>query len=176
MPVIYFILEIFGVLSGILVQQNKYGRSLFLAIYYCLNGDEKVLNFTKTMALLVFAVSYISILIKLFFSKEASKISWTKLMKTYQVFLLIFTFGLITNFNPWYVIWLFPTIWWQKAKTIRNTMYVSLGVINSYAITYATKVDDETVGIPYLIVMLLTIAILEIGRQIYQKIKKEKRG
>lgn len=155
------------------MQQNKYGRSLFLAIYYCLNGDEKVLNFTKTMALLIFAVSYISILIKLFFSKEASKISWTKLMKTYQVFLLIFTFVLITNFNPWYVIWLFPTIWWQRAKTIRNTMYLSIGVMNSYAITYATKVDDETVGISYLIIMILTIAILGVAQEIKKKRKIE---
>lgn len=125
------------------------------------------------MALLIFAVSYISILIKLFFSKEASKISWTKLMKTYQVFLLIFTFVLITNFNPWYVIWLFPTIWWQRAKTIRNTMYLSIGVMNSYAITYATKVDDETVGISYLIIMILTIAILGVAQEIKKKRKIE---
>lgn len=155
------------------MQQNKYGRSIFLAIYYCLNGDEKALNLIKMLALLIFAVSYSTILLKLFFNKEANKMRWTNLMKTYQVFLLIFTFGLITNFNAWYVIWLFPTIWWQKAKTIRNTIYLSMGVINSYAITYATKVDNETVGIPYLIIMIVTVAILAIAQEIKKKRKIE---
>ena len=94
-----------------------------------------------------------------------------KTMKTYQVFLMIFTFVLITNFNPWYVIWLFPTLMWQKAKNIRYILYLSLGAINSYAITYLTKIDDETVGIPYLIIMILTIAILELVRRTIKRIK-----
>ena len=92
-------------------------------------------------------------------------------MKTYQVFILIFTFILITNFNPWYVIWLFPTLMWQKVKNIRLTLYLSFGAINSYAITYLTRIDNETVGIPYLIVIILTIAILEMLREINKRIK-----
>ena len=159
------------VLSGIFVQQNKYGRSIFLAIYYLLNGDEKALSLVKIFTLGIFAISYIAIVLKLFFSKNARQLTFTKTMKTYQIFLLIFTFVLITNFNPWYVIWLFPTLIWQNAKNIRYTLYLSLGAINSYAITYLTKVDNETVGIPYLIIMILTIAILEISRRIKKELK-----
>lgn len=159
------------VLSGIFVQQNKYGRSIFLGVYYFLNGDEKALSLIKTITLSIFAISYITIVLKLFFSKDAKQLTFIKTMKTYQVFLLIFTFVLITNFNPWYVIWLFPTLMWQKAKNIRYTLYLSFGAINSYAITYLTRIDNETVGIPYLIVMIITIAILELLRRIIKRIK-----
>lgn len=159
------------VLSGIFVQQNKYGRSIFLAIYYLLNGDEKALSLIKIITLSIFAISYIAIILKLFFSKNIRNITFRKTIRTYQTFLLIFTFILITNFNPWYVIWLFPTLMWQKAKNIRYTLYLSLGAINSYAITYLTKVDNETVGIPYLIIMIVTILVLETIRRVKMKQK-----
>jgi len=84
--------------------------------------------------------------------------------------------SLITNFNPWYVVWLFPTLFWQTSRNIRYTLYLSLGALNSYAITYATKIDNETVGIPYLIIMITTIVMLEIGRQIVQKLKIKKQN
>lgn len=165
----------FRVLSGIFVQQNKYGRSIFLGIYYLLNGDEKMLSLIKILSLVIFSFSYIAILFKLFFAKDSNKIRFNKLMKTYQMFLLIFTFVLITNFNPWYVIWLFPTLFYQKAKNIRYTLYLSMGVIYSYTITYATKIDDESVGIPYFLVMVITILVLELIRQTKIKFKDVKR-
>ena len=90
-------------------------------------------------------------------------------MKTYQAFLLVFTFLLITNFNSWYVIWLFPTLFYQKSKNIRYTLYLSMGVIYSYAITYSTRIDDETVGIPYFLVMVFTVVLLELMRNIKRK-------
>lgn len=162
------------VLSGIFVQQNKYGRSIFLGIYYLLNGDEKALNLIKILSLAIFAVSYITILFKLFFTKDSNKIKFSKLIKTYQIFLLAFTFVLITNFNPWYVIWLFPTLFYQKAKNIRYTLYLSMGVIYSYTITYATKIDNETVGIPYFLVMVITVILLELARIKFKDIKIER--
>ncbi len=157
------------VLSGIFVQQNKYGRSIFLILWYLLNGDDKALALIKIISLVIFGISYLAIVLKMFFGKNTEQLSFRNTMRMYQIFLLIFTFVLITNFNPWYVIWLFPTLMWQRAKNIRYTLYLSFGVINSYAITYATKVDDETVGILYFIVMVLTVIVLEVIR----RIKKE---
>lgn len=162
------------VLSGIFVQQNKYGRSIFLGLWYLLNGDEKALGLIKMITLVIFAISYIAIIMKMFFSKHSKDISFIKTIKTYQIFLLVFTFVLITNFNPWYVIWLFPTLIWQKAKNIRITLYLSLGALVSYSITYATKVDNESVGIPYLILMISTVLILYVLREIKKEIKKIK--
>lgn len=163
-------------LSGILIQQNKYGRSIFLVIYYLLNGDERAIGMIKMITLAIFAASYIAIILKLFFDPKASKITFRGTIQIYQVFLLLFTFVLITNFNPWYVIWLFPTAFWLKSKQIRYIAYLSIGAINSYAITYASKIDNETVGIPYLMIMLFSIAILEVGREISKKLKIEKKS
>ena len=148
------------VLKGIFIQQNKYGRSIALGLWYLLNGDEKILNIIKILELSAFAICYIAILAKMFFSKNAKNLTFKRALQTYQIFILIFTFILITNFNSWYVIWLFPTLMWQKAKNIRNTLWLSFGAINSYGITYLTKVDDESVGMIYLITMALTVAIL----------------
>ena len=63
---IFYIRDV-QVLSGIFIQQNKYGRSIFLAIYYLLNGDEKALSLIKIITLSIFAISYIAIVLKLFF-------------------------------------------------------------------------------------------------------------
>ena len=155
------------VLSGIFIQQNKYGRSIALALWYLLNGDEKAMNIVKIASLSIFAFCYISIVYKMLFSKNTEKISFIKTMRIYQIFLLIFTFILITNFNAWYLIWLFPTIMWQKSKNIQDTLSLSLGVMLSYAISYATKIDNETVGIQYLVIMFIPL----IARRIIKFLK-----
>ena len=147
------------VLSGIFIQQNKYERSIPLALWYLLNGDENAMNIVKIASLAIFAFCYISIVYKMLFSKNTEKISFIKTMRTYQTFLIIFTFILITNFNPWYLIWLFPTIMWQKLENIEATLSLSLGAIMSYAITYATKIDSQKVGIPYLLIMILPLVV-----------------
>lgn len=161
-----------NVLAGIFIQQNKYGRSIFLGIYYLLNGDQNILRVAKIIALGIFAISYVTIVLKLFFTNKTKELRFSKLMRVYQIFLFLFTFVLITNFNAWYVIWLFPTLFFQKAKNIRYTLYLSAGVIYSYAISYATKIDNETVGIPYLIVMMCTVIVLSYVRKNNKKVKQ----
>lgn len=161
------------VLSGIFIQQNKYGRSIFLILWYLLNGNAKVLDLIKLVALLIFACSYIGIVLKLFFNKNNRKINFIKTMRVYQIFLVIFTFVLITNFNPWYVIWLFPTLFYQKAKNIRLSLYLSYGALTSYGITYLTGIDDETVGIHYLMIMIISILVLEIINSKLKEVRKD---
>ena len=161
-----------NVLAGIFIQQNKYGRSIFLGIYYLLNGDQNILRVAQIIALGIFAISYVTIVFKLFFTNKTKELKFSKLMRVYQIFLFLFTFVLITNFNAWYVIWLFPTLFFQKAKNIRYTLYLSAGVIYSYAISYATKIDNETVGIPYLIVMICTVIVLSYVRKNNKKVKQ----
>ena len=162
------------VLAGIFIQQNKYERSIMLALWYLLNQDEKIMSIIKAILLSIFTISYISIICKLFFSKNASKITFRKTMQTYQTFLFIFTFILITNFNAWYVIWLFPTIMWQKAKTIKTTLYISIGVIASYAVTYFTKVESRESGISYFIIIAgVSMGTVLIGN-LLKKIKNKR--
>ncbi len=164
------------VFSGIFIQQNKYERSLFLFLFYFLNQDEKVLHVLKIFVLCIFVLAYGSILLKLFRNKQGKKITFRNTIRTYQSFLLLFTFVLITNFNAWYVIWLFPTLMWQKAKAIKTSLYLSWGVLNSYAITYATRIEGRKIGMWYFGVMLLTVLILCIVQKIQKARKKSLRN
>ena len=161
------------VLAGIFIQQNKYERSIMLILWYLLNKDETVMSIIKTIVLVIFALCYISIICKLFFIKNSQTIAFRKNMQTYQIFLIIFTFILITNFNAWYVIWLFPTIMWQKAKIIRTTLYLSIGVIASYSVTYFTKVETRESGIQYLIIIIVVLVGMLLGHNFLKKKRNE---
>ena len=94
-----------------------------------------------------------------FFAKEQD-IKWRKMVRAYQILLLAFLFFVITNFNSWYIMWLFPTIFWQRKNNIKMTACLGIGSILAYSLTYATLRDDETMGIPYLICMLGSTLLL----------------
>lgn len=145
-----------SVLSGIFIQQNKYSRSLTLMLLQILNifnMDIKILDIIKFAILIVFIFVYGIVVLKLFFNKNLKEIKLQHILRKYNVFILIFTFILITNFNAWYVLWVFPTIMWQSPKTIRLLLYLSIGALLSYTVSYATHIDDESVGYIYFATM-----------------------
>ena len=149
----------FSVFAGIFIQQNKYTRSLFLGLWFLLNGNETILDIVKMVVTGLFAITYILVVAKFFFAKEQD-IKWRKMVRAYQILLLAFLFFVITNFNSWYIMWLFPTIFWQRKNNIKMTACLGIGSILAYSLTYATLRDDETMGIPYLICMLGSTLLL----------------
>lgn len=161
-----------AVFSGIFVQQNKYARSLFLGVWYLLQGNIEQVDILKNGLLILFIIAYVIILLRLLFTKEERKLRFIPLMRIYQIFLWIFTFILITNFNSWYIMWLLPTMFWQKGRQMKMTTYVSIGSILAYAISYATMKDDESVGIPYFIFMVGTAILLYFAGKNKKKVSK----
>lgn len=164
--VVFYMLYIkdISVLSGIFIQQNKYSRSFALILLQLLNVfnmDPQILYVIKNMLLTIFVIAYIVVVAKLFFNKNLKEMSFQKVLRKYNIFIILFTFILITNFNAWYVLWVFPTIMWQKSKMIKNLLYVSVGTLLSYTISYATHIDDESVGFIY----LATIIIVTVGME-----------
>lgn len=153
-------LKDFNVLAGIFVQQNKYGRSIFLILYNMLSRNEQIIKYIKYIVLGIFTILYVIVVFKLILRKDLKNIQLREIFRKYNTFIFIFTFVLITNFNPWYVLWLFPTIMYQKSINIKLILYISFGAILSYSITYATKIDNESVGWIYLLTMILTPAIM----------------
>ena len=163
-----------SVFAGVFIQQNKYTRSLFLGLWFLVNGNETILNIIKIVLTVLFVIAYIAVVFKFFFAKE---ITWRKMMKSYQILLLIFLFFIITNFNSWYIMWLFPTIFWQRKAMVKITACMGIGSILAYSLTYATLVDDETMGIPYLICMVgSAILLYNLGTFASKLHKKEKRS
>lgn len=112
----------FNMFLGLFLQQDKYNSSLFYLLYKVFDGDIDILDKLKKFALGLFAIGYVYVVIKLLISK---KVTLHESLKKYNVILLIFTFVLITNFNSWYLLWIFPSVFFLKGKSVRNILYLS---------------------------------------------------
>ena len=146
-----------SVLMGVFMQQAKYNRSIFYLLYELLGKNMQVIPVIQNTSLAVFAIYYIYVVIKILISKD---IRIHSIMKKYNFILLIFTFILITNFNPWYILWFYPTIFYLKGKSIKNILHVSYAAEMGNLISFALWSEIQTLGITYFITMLLlTIAL-----------------
>ena len=146
-----------SVLMGVFMQQAKYNRSIFYLIYELLGKNMQVIPVIQNTSLAIFAIYYIYVVIKILISKDIRILT---VMKKYNFILLIFTFILITNFNPWYILWFYPTIFYLKGKSAKNILHVSYAAEMGNLISFALWSEIQTLGITYFITMLLlTIAL-----------------
>jgi len=123
LPYLLYIRDL-QVLSGIFVQQDKIAKSMYVILRQYFSNIPNVITYVKTFLLTGFIAIYLFTCIELLFKKQ---IKFDKEIRNYQKFIMIFLFLLITNFQPWYIFWLFPCIMWQKARDIklitRNSYY-----------------------------------------------------
>ncbi len=123
-PYFIYIRDI-NVFAGLWEQQSKVAKSLYLV----LRETFKNVNYKITQYLLVgfayiFSIKNLCLLFK-------PNIKIKKEMTHNLYFVMIFLFVLITNFQPWYIMWLFPLMIWQKASNIK--LIVQTGLISMYA-------------------------------------------
>lgn len=156
-----------SVLMGLFIQQSKYNRSIFYLIYELTGQNVKVVSLMQNFALLAFAVYYVYVVIRILISK---KINMHQIMEKYNFILLIFTFVLITNFNPWYIMWLYPTIFLIREKSIKNILYLSYTCEIANLLSFALWSEKQILGIPYFIIMIGGAIILNMANRV--KIKK----
>lgn len=148
----------FQVILSVLGQQEKYNRSIFFVLYYFLrDSNMNIVTTIQTIVFVVFAGFYVYTVIKLLTQKE---INFYQIIRKYHVILLIFTFIVITNFNAWYVMWLFPTILWLRGKSIKMVLNVSYACTIANIMNFALFSEDEKLGIPYIIIMFAVTIIL----------------
>ena len=156
-----------SVLMGLFIQQSKYNRSIFYLIYELTGQNVKVVSLMQNFALLAFAVYYVYVVIRILISK---KINMHQIMEKYNIILLIFTFVLITNFNPWYIMWFYPTIFLIRGKSIKNILYLSYTCEIANLLSFALWSEKQILGIPYFIIMIGGAIILNMANRF--KIKK----
>ncbi len=156
-----------SVLMGLFIQQTKYNRSIFYLIYELTGQNVKVVSLMQKFALLAFAVYYVYVVIRILISK---KINMHQIMEKYNIILLIFTFVLITNFNPWYIMWFYPTIFLIRGKSIKNILYLSYTCEIANLLSFALWSEKQILGIPYFIIMIGGAIILNMANRV--KIKK----
>lgn len=146
-----------SVLTGVFIQQAKYNRSIFYLTYELFGKNMQAIQYVQNIALAVFAIYYIYVVIRILISKY---IRLHEIMKKYNFILFIFTFVLITNFNPWYILWFYPTIFYLRGKSIKNILHVSYAAEMGNLVSFALWSEIQTLGITYFITMLvLTIAL-----------------
>ena len=146
-----------SVFAGIFMQQGKYNRSIFYTLYEYLG--EGTVQIIQNIALGIFAIFYIYICIKLLLQKE---IKFYQVIKKYNFILLIFTFILITNFNAWYIMWLYPTMFWLKSKSQETILALSYSSQIANFASFALWSEEAWLGIPYLIIMIIGAGIIKL--------------
>lgn len=111
-----------SVLNGISTMQNKITKNFYLILIATLKNPILV-NKIKGILLITFIALYTIYCLKLLNMKE---IKFSKIMKEANSFLVMFIFLLITNFQPWYMIWLYTTFMWQKKENIKLIVTATL--------------------------------------------------
>ena len=157
-----------SVFAGLFTQQGKYNRSIFYILYeYFEIGTVQIL---QNVCLGVFAIFYVYICIKLLLQKQ---IRFSQAIRKYNIILLIFTFILITNFNPWYIMWLFSTMFWLKGKSQETILALSYSSQIANLLSFALWSEEAWIGIPYLFIMTIGAGVIKL---LNTKIEKTEDG
>ena len=102
-----------GVLLAMLPQTERYSKSIYVVLAII---NPHLMNIVKEIFIVTFLFLYISFCFEFLLKK---KINIFYMLRKYNIILILFLL-ILTNCQQWYLVWLFPTIMWQKSKTIRN--------------------------------------------------------
>ena len=166
-------LKDFQVILTVLGQQEKYNRSIFFILYYFLRDNNmNIVTTIQTITFIAFTIFYVYVVIRLLLQK---KINFAQTIRKYNVILFIFTFIVITNFNAWYVMWLFPTVFWLKGKSIKIVLNLSYACTIANIMNFALYSEDEELGIPYFIIMVAVTILLSLDKKKELTLKKKEK-
>ena len=106
----------------------------------------------------IFVVSYVAVVFKLIFKPDKT---FSKTMRKYYIFIVLFTLVIMTNFNRWYLLWLFPTIFLIRGKHVKLLLYFSYAILASIFFTFYI-LEIEKMGDLYITLFILLTLILVI--------------
>ena len=145
----------FQVFSGLLIQQQKFAKNFYIIILEYFKEPPGLAKTINDILLKGFVIIYFFKCVTLLFKKN---IKFREEMQVANYFLMAFTFLLITNFQPWYIMWLFPLMMWQKANNIRLIIQISL--ISQFANSVFLAYDEGwRNGVPFTFLMVLLVQL-----------------
>ena len=147
-----------GSLTNPWIQQSKYNSSLMYIIYLLSNKNMKFMAIIDKIVLAVFVIAYVIVVFKLLFKPEKT---FCKTMRKYYAFIAIFTLIIMTNFNRWYLLWLFPTIFLIRRKQTKLLLYFSYATLASIFFTFYIM-EIEQMGNFYIMMFIILTTILVI--------------
>ena len=150
--IMFYLLYIqdFNVFSGLFIQQEKIAKSFYVITEYFTEPDglaSKINSFLLKAFIIIYFFTCVIILNKKY-------IKWQKEIQKANYFIIAFLFLLITNFQPWYIMWLFPCFMWQKSKDIKLIIQISLisQIANSVFLAYG---EGWKYGTPFTFIMII---------------------
>lgn len=149
-PYIFYVRDA-QVLSGLFVQQEKLAKSFYIILTEYFKEPDISATTVNHILLGAFTIIYFFTCIVLLNKKE---ICLRDEMKKANYFVMAFLFLLITNFQPWYVIWIFPLLMWQSAENIRWIPQIAIitEFANSIFLTYGEGWQN---GVPFTFILIV---------------------
>lgn len=165
-PYLFYIRDL-DVFAGILTMQTRFAKNFYIVIEEFF-GPSNLKALINKFLLVIFIYTYALRCLVLLFKQ---KIKFNKEAKEVQYFLIAFLFLLITNFQPWYIMWLFPLLMWQSSKNMKLIIQISLisQFANSIFLAYTENWKN---GTPFTFCMLLGVVICIGLNNIKKKRKK----
>ncbi len=147
-----------NVLNGLATQQDKLAKSIYTVISEYFTEPEGLVTLINKNIFKIFVIIYFFACVIILNKRN---IKFRKEIQKANYFIMAFLFLLITNFQPWYIMWLFPCLIWQKAEDIRLIIQISLisQFANSIFLTYG---EGWRYGTPFVLFMVIgtLIAVL----------------
>ena len=157
------------VLNGIMTQQEKFAKNFYIILMEYFDIPNLVSN-VNTVFLISFIIIYSFTCLTLLYKKQ---IKFREEMRKTEYFLIAFLFLLITNFQPWYIMWLSPLMMWQNKNMIQ--LIVQIALISQFANSvFLINGEGWRNGTPFTFFMLLGIFVCLNLRNIFPKPIKPK--
>lgn len=151
--IMFYLLYIqdFNVFSGLFIQQEKIAKSFYVIIIEYFTEPDGLASKINSFLLKAFIIIYFFTCVIILNKKY---IKWQKEIQKANYFIIAFLFLLITNFQPWYIMWLFPCFMWQKSKDIKLIIQISLisQIANSVFLAYG---EGWKYGTPFTFIMII---------------------
>ena len=155
------------VLNGIITQQEKFAKNFYIILMEYFDIPNLVSN-VNHVCFISFVIIYFFTCLTLLFKKQ---IKFREELRKTEYFLIAFLFLLITNFQPWYIMWLFPLMMWQRKDIIQ--LVIQIGLISQFAnAVFLINGEGWQNGTPFTFFMVLGICICSIFRNSFQKNRK----
>lgn len=169
-PYFIYIRDI-NVFAGLWEQQSKVTKSLYLVLSQTFkNVNYKITKYLLVGFAYIFSIKNLCLLFK-------PNIKIKKEMTHNLYFIIIFLFVLITNFQPWYIMWLFPLIIWQKASNIK--LIVQTGLISMYAnAVFLIHGENWIYGVDFYLILVISMVLFILynnRKRIIKRIKQEEK-
>lgn len=160
----------FNVFSGLATQQGKLAKNFYIILkQYFEEGTPNIINNTNKILLIGFVIYYLYTCLKILFERN---LEFKNIAKKYEVIITAFLFLLITNFQPWYIMWLFPLFMWQNTKNIKLIIQVS--ILSQFAnAIFVAYTENWKNGVPFTVIMTTgtLICIILNNKKVNEQIK-----